>query len=805
MASFHEIILNTIGDGDDARHDLEKTGAELTRFDGLDAEATLELATKEFKAELQAAKAELKALGTESASPDVDLDTAGAKAHIREIEAQLAILGARDVNVDVNVDRDGAARSGLRGLVDLGKQAWDALGNLLSDGAQNAGSSLVGMGGSAGSSGGQLSILASVAGEVAAVAGIAMVAAIGSAVVALIALASSAIAAAAALGALAVAGLALVAPFAGLIIGAIARFKDEADQAGTAANRLKTIAGQLGSVFKATLGPAADAVFRGLATGLAALLPTIRSLGPSFTQFGRIAGDSLRNLLFMFASPVWANFFRFLIRSASAVLPALVTSFSFLFTIMRNIATAAMPFLIAGLRSLSGFLGKIGAATGNVGVLRGQIGGLVTHLQAWLALAGQLGRIFFGVIKAAAPAGLELVKWLTQGAQSIADWVNSAQGSERIKQFFSDTLPLVKEMVTFFARLAVVGAELFQAIAPSLAFIFSGINLLLQPVIFLLDLFNRIPASVRSWIIPFGAVIGLVTTLIGVVQSFGAVWAFVAGAATAAFNAIRSAVTTVVGGAFNWVASLAAARFADARAVAQSVAAAISSIVSAGRAAWGWIRDRASEIAGAVRGIAQGLAGAVGGIVSRAVGSAWHWVSDAMQAVAGVVRGLISGLVGWVKERINDAITVMHDLAAVVDAVKSKIDGLLGSIGSAISKVGDLADKVTSLPGKALGLLASGTTNWPGGWAITGEEGPELINLPSGSDVFKASDTARMLAQLAGGPPLPGLAQGTASPGPARSGSQLITNQIFAPAGEQPDAETTLALIDMKIRRRGLG
>lgn len=36
----------------------------------------------------------------------------------------------------------------------------------------------------------------------------------------------------------------------------------------------------------------------------------------------------------------------------------------------------------------------------------------------------------------------------------------------------------------------------------------------------------------------------------------------------------------------------------------------------------------------------------------------------------------------------------------------------------------------------AAGGFAAGTSNWPGGWGIVGERGPELVNLPSGSRVY---------------------------------------------------------------------
>lgn len=49
-----------------------------------------------------------------------------------------------------------------------------------------------------------------------------------------------------------------------------------------------------------------------------------------------------------------------------------------------------------------------------------------------------------------------------------------------------------------------------------------------------------------------------------------------------------------------------------------------------------------------------------------------------------------------------------------------------------------------------LPALASGATNFAGGMAIVGEEGPELVNLPRGSDVIPAPQTAKLANGLRG-------------------------------------------------------
>lgn len=64
--------------------------------------------------------------------------------------------------------------------------------------------------------------------------------------------------------------------------------------------------------------------------------------------------------------------------------------------------------------------------------------------------------------------------------------------------------------------------------------------------------------------------------------------------------------------------------------------------------------------------------------------------------------------------------------------------GLIGGSGIGISKPG-----IGLLPG-----YATGTSNYPGGTSIVGENGPELVKLPMGSRIYPTSDTSRMLNNL---------------------------------------------------------
>ena len=53
--------------------------------------------------------------------------------------------------------------------------------------------------------------------------------------------------------------------------------------------------------------------------------------------------------------------------------------------------------------------------------------------------------------------------------------------------------------------------------------------------------------------------------------------------------------------------------------------------------------------------------------------------------------------------------------------------------------------------GTGFAMHASGVRNSPGGLAIVGEEGPELMNVPRGADIYSHAESRRMASSLSGG------------------------------------------------------
>lgn len=53
--------------------------------------------------------------------------------------------------------------------------------------------------------------------------------------------------------------------------------------------------------------------------------------------------------------------------------------------------------------------------------------------------------------------------------------------------------------------------------------------------------------------------------------------------------------------------------------------------------------------------------------------------------------------------------------------------------------------------GGVVNAYAGGTLNFPGGWGLVGEEGPEMVRLPNGAQIFPAGQTQAMMQGGGGG------------------------------------------------------
>lgn len=127
-------------------------------------------------------------------------------------------------------------------------------------------------------------------------------------------------------------------------------------------------------------------------------------------------------------------------------------------------------------------------------------------------------------------------------------------------------------------------------------------------------------------------------------------------------------------------------------------------------------------------------------------------VNTIMLAISGAILNTLADLGLNVPELLNTLAaawsTIWNGLAAPVDAIKTAVDAVRTALESFTAWVATLTipnpfagwsfpslPSLPSWPGSQPGRNAFGTPNWPGGWTLVGERGPELINLRGGAAI----------------------------------------------------------------------
>lgn len=159
--------------------------------------------------------------------------------------------------------------------------------------------------------------------------------------------------------------------------------------------------------------------------------------------------------------------------------------------------------------------------------------------------------------------------------------------------------------------------------------------------------------------------------------------------------------------------------------------------------------------------------------------------SQIIGAIASGITGSASAITKAAMDTMSSVISKITGTAVdIAGMVASGVTDIGGAIAGAMGNLGDWWDDITP--------WASGTDYAPGGMSLVGEEGPELINLPRGSQVIPADKTAAILRASNAAR---GLTQSLA-PTTAASGSNLLSLSLnIAPADVVIDGNTITKVV----------
>ena len=167
--------------------------------------------------------------------------------------------------------------------------------------------------------------------------------------------------------------------------------------------------------------------------------------------------------------------------------------------------------------------------------------------------------------------------------------------------------------------------------------------------------------------------------------------------------------------------------------VAPALTAGIASIV------WVLSSENLSNLTSAVSGA---IAEIDWGAIGEAFGNLKTAVSDSISSIDwSLIRDAFSGLGSAVVDAIANI-----DWSGVSTPFYELKDSIQNAVNSALSTI-----SFGLLGSSTVGNNATGTDNWKGGWTWVGERGPELLNLPKGSQVLSNTESKKMIGQLADG------------------------------------------------------
>lgn len=336
----------------------------------------------------------------------------------------------------------------------------------------------------------------------------------------------------------------------------------------------------------------------------------------------------------------------------------------------------------------------------------------------------------------------KLFDWLKDVGTAAFDGIKVAIG--KVGEFFGQVWDGIKAaaqvvldfIVGYFMFWFNIYKTIFDAILLVATTVWNAIwNAVIKPVIDFIVGYFRLMWSIWSYIMQW--IIALATMA----------WNFIWG------NVIKPVIDFIVAG-MQWLGEI--------------ISGVWNTISAAAQAVWNWIwTNIISPVINAIVAGAQWLGGVISGVWNGIVSAAnwawngirgaaqgvWNWLTGLWNGLKGFFTGIWNGMVDALSGPANAVKGVFNGIVgAITGGVKGAINWVIDRINDMIGMVNSVADKVPGAPklGK-LNRLARGANNYGGGVTLVGERGPEIVDLPKGSNVYSATQSANALRNANGG------------------------------------------------------
>jgi hypothetical protein len=231
---------------------------------------------------------------------------------------------------------------------------------------------------------------------------------------------------------------------------------------------IKKVRTELRGAFK----PATEAAFGGLNTALLRVPALVNPLRPMFTKLGEAVGSAFDTLSGDIIRPDSIAKLKAFTDGMARLTGPLTDGLSHFLDILTDIGRAALPFLISGTEKVAEKLGEWAKATGNTEALGKSIGKLVGHTKTWLGVAGSIANVFLAFLPTAAADGKSLAQSIKDVADRTTRWLKSAEGQEKVRDFFRDVIPLARDVTKLVVDISKAFVQVGQVLAPVISFLF---------------------------------------------------------------------------------------------------------------------------------------------------------------------------------------------------------------------------------------------------------------------------------------------------------------------------------------------
>lgn len=370
----------------------------------------------------------------------------------------------------------------------------------------------------------------------------------------------------------------------------------------------------------------------------------------------------------------------------------------------------------------------IGAIAASIGPLLLVIGKLVTtgsKIAGWgkgvaVAMKGVMaGTKGIGAVMTAVfgPGGV-IIAVIAGIAALVAGFIYLWNTNEDFKNFFINTwnaivefmAPILEYLKTVIVQCWVDITTMLQPYIDGIkTFIVEAWNFILTTIVPILN--NIWSAIVTAWQYVWDT---LQPILAGLKETISAAWDF---------------ILSVISIALEKISTVVSAGFAVVKEIFTAVTTAIKFIWNNfGDLIVSKIKNVWDTVAGVVRGASQVLQGIFQTLTGLLTGN-WE---KCWQGISNIVSGVWQGITSFVKGGINAIISSINMFIRGINKIK---------VPDFVPGLGGKGFNISEIP-----MLAKGTDYFQGGLAIVGEQGPELVSMPRGSQVTPNKETENILS-----------------------------------------------------------